>query len=157
MRIGITGHRGLTGDVEQQVRELLDAAVRACDGPDLTAVSMLADGPDSWFAQLVLERGGTLEVVVPAEEYRNGLPSDHHPLYDRLFSRAAEVHRTGMTASDNAAHMAGSEAVVGMADVVLAVWDGLPARGYGGTADVVAYARRCGVPVRVLWPEGATR
>jgi hypothetical protein len=37
------------------------------------------------------------------------------------------------------------------------VWDGQPARGYGGTADVVAYAKRTGVPYSVIWPEGATR
>ncbi|GAB2826863.1 hypothetical protein GCM10027073_64840 [Streptomyces chlorus] len=40
---------------------------------------------------------------------------------------------------------------------LLAVWDGKPARGFGGTADVVSYAERSGTPVRVLWPEGATR
>jgi hypothetical protein len=28
---------------------------------------------------------------------------------------------------------------------------------YGGTADVVAYARECGTPVRVIWPDGAQR
>ncbi len=156
MRLGITGHRGLHGEVEQRVRRLLAAAVDDHQG-DLTAVSMLADGPDSWLAELVLARGGRLDVVVPAEEYRDGLPADHHPIYDRLISRASEVHRTGMIASDAAAHMAGSEVLVGLADVVLAVWDGLPARGHGGTADVVAYARRCGVPVQVVWPEGATR
>ncbi|MFF4619567.1 hypothetical protein [Nonomuraea jabiensis] len=43
------------------------------------------------------------------------------------------------------------------ADLLFAVWDGQPARGYGGTADVVAEARRRGVPVRVIWPEGARR
>lgn len=47
--------------------------------------------------------------------------------------------------------------LVGMADRLLAVWDGKPARGFGGTADVVAYARRVGVPVDVIWPEGAVR
>lgn len=157
MRLGITGHRGLHGEVEQQVRRLLAAAVDTYRGSDLTAVSMLADGPDSWLAELVLDRGGRLDVVVPADGYRDGLPADHHPVYDRLIRRAADVHRTGMVASDPAAHMAGSEIVVGLADVVLAVWDGMPARGHGGTADVVAYARRCGVPVRILWPEGAAR
>jgi hypothetical protein len=39
----------------------------------------------------------------------------------------------------------------------LAIWDGRPARGYGGTADVVAEAQREGLPVVVLWPEGAQR
>lgn len=47
--------------------------------------------------------------------------------------------------------------LVGLVDELIAVWDGKPARGYGGTADVVAYAERTGVPVRVLWPEGASR
>lgn len=42
-------------------------------------------------------------------------------------------------------------------DVLLAVWDGLPGRGPGGTADVVAYARSKGVPVTILWPEDAVR
>lgn len=117
----------------------------------------IADGPDSWFAELVLEHGGQLEVVIPAEQYRESLPADHHRLYDRLMRAAYEVHHTGMTSSDPAAHMAGSEILVGLSDLLLAVWDGKPAWGYGGTADVVAYAERCGVPVRVLWPEGAER
>ncbi|OIJ95747.1 hypothetical protein BIV25_20075 [Streptomyces sp. MUSC 14] len=30
-------------------------------------------------------------------------------------------------------------------------------QGYGGTADVVAYAERTGIPVRVLWPKNASR
>ena len=37
------------------------------------------------------------------------------------------------------------------------VWDGKPARSYGGTADVVAYARERSTPVRVIWPDGAQR
>ncbi|MER5913805.1 hypothetical protein ABT124_25810, partial [Streptomyces sp. NPDC001982] len=49
------------------------------------------------------------------------------------------------------------ELLVDQADELLAVWDGQPARGFGGTADVVAYAHRQGVPVRIIWPEGATR
>ncbi|MGW2255965.1 hypothetical protein ACWCXH_38345 [Kitasatospora sp. NPDC001660] len=156
MRIGITGHRGLNDDVERQVRQLLAAALDEQPGP-LTGISCIADGPDAWFAEMVLDRGGSLEVVIPAEEYRDSLPADHHPLYDALLERATEVHRTGITTSDSAAHMAGSEVLVGLADLVLAIWDGLPARGYGGTADVVAYAERCGVSVRVLWPDGAKR
>jgi hypothetical protein len=157
MRIGITGHRGLTAEVEQQVRQLLEEALRDEDPAELTAVSCIADGPDAWFAEAVLRRGGRLEVIIPADEYRQSLPEWHHPTYDQLLRRAAEVHRTGMVESDESAHMAGSEILVGLSDRLLAVWDGLPARGYGGTADVVAYAERFGVPVQVLWPCGAVR
>jgi hypothetical protein len=157
MRIGITGHRGLSTDIELQVRQLIDEVLRDADPAELTGVSCIADGPDAWFAEAVLQRGGRLEVVIPAEEYRVGLPEWHHAVYDRLLHSAAEVHRTGMTESDEAAHMAGSEVLVGLSERLLAVWDGLPARGYGGTADVVAYAERCRVPVQVLWPRGAGR
>lgn len=101
--------------------------------------------------------GARLEVVVPADQYRDGLPDWHHPVYDRLLESAAAVHRTRYSESNEAAHMAGSEVLVAQVDKLLAVWDGLPARGYGGTADVVAYARQRGVPVEVLWPQGARR
>ncbi|MFG2995547.1 hypothetical protein [Streptomyces sp. NPDC048340] len=157
MRVGITGHRGLSTEVEQQVRALLEEAVRQYNAAELVGVSCIADGPDAWFAEYVLAYGGRLEVVIPADEYREGLPEEHWPVYDRLLTRAAEVHHTGMAASDSAAHMAGSEVLVGLSDELLAVWDGKPAWGYGGTADVVAYAERTGVPARVLWPEGASR
>ncbi|MEU9121780.1 hypothetical protein AB0C96_18300 [Streptomyces sp. NPDC048506] len=157
MRVGITGHRGLSAEVEQRVRALLAEAVSAYDPAELVAVSCLADGPDAWFAEAALRHGGRLEAVVPAVEYRAGLPEWHHPVYDRLMYRAADVHESGLVTSDSAAHMAGSETLVGLADELLAVWDGKPAWGYGGTADVVAYARRTGMRVRVLWPEGATR
>ncbi|MFF4717374.1 hypothetical protein ACFY2V_39165 [Streptomyces eurythermus] len=157
MRVGITGHRGLSTQVEAQVRALVTEYVTAHDPSGLVGVSCIADGPDSWFAGTVLEHGGRLEVVIPATEYRQGLPDWHHRVYDRLLVRAADVHHTGITESTSEAHQAGSEILVGLVDELVAVWDGKPARGYGGTADVVAYAEQTGVPVRVLWPEGASR
>ncbi|SDT81120.1 hypothetical protein SAMN05216371_6547 [Streptomyces sp. TLI_053] len=157
MRIGITGHRGLDAELEEQVRRLLAEVVAGEDTAELTVVSCIADGPDAWIAELALDRGARLEVVVPAQRYREGLPEWHHPVYDRLLRDASEEHHTGRVESDEAAHMAGSELLVGQVDRLIAVWDGLPARGFGGTADVVAYARRLGVPVQVLWPAGARR
>ncbi|MET9779236.1 hypothetical protein ABZ023_34170 [Streptomyces sp. NPDC006367] len=157
MRVGITGHRGLNEEVEERVRALLAEAVKEYDPGELVAVSCIADGPDTWWAEAVLDHGGRIEVVVPAAEYRDGLPDWHHPTYDRLMSLASDVHETGMTASDPQAHMAGGEVLVGLVDELLAVWDGKPAWAYGGTADVVAYAERQGTAVRVLWPEGASR
>jgi hypothetical protein len=157
MRVGITGHRGLDDRTEKRVRALLAETVRAYGPGELVGVSCLADGPDVWFAETVLDHGGRIEAVIPATAYRDSLPTWHHPVYDRLLHRAADIHATGLTTSDSHAHMAGSEILVGLVDELLAVWDGKPARGYGGTADVVAYAQRQGTPVRVLWPEGASR
>ena len=53
--------------------------------------------------------------------------------------------------------MAASELMISMVSELLAVWDQQPARGYGGTADVVTRARGRGLRVRVIWPDGAAR
>ncbi|MFI2257458.1 hypothetical protein OHU45_15305 [Streptomyces tubercidicus] len=157
MKVGITGHRGLSAAVEKLVRASLDAEVKKYEPTELCGVSCVADGPDSWFAESVLAVGGRIEVVIPADRYRDGLPSTHHATYDALLRQAVEVHHTGMDESSSQAHMAGSEILVGLVDRLIAVWDGEVARGFGGTADVVAYARRIGVPVDIVWPEGAKR
>ena len=125
--------------------------------PDVTGISCLADGADQIFARAVTDLGGTLEVVIPAAEYREGLPADSHPGYDDLFAQAAAVRRLPFTESTSESHMAASKLMVDQADELYAVWDGKPARSYGGTADVVAYAREHGTPVRVIWPDGAQR
>ncbi|WP_255948852.1 hypothetical protein [Streptomyces odontomachi] len=157
MRLGITGHRGMPASSQELIRTELAKVVQEHNPSQLVGVSCIADGPDAWFAQEILAHGGRIEVVVPAEEYRAGLPEDHHAVYDELVEHSGKVHSTGMKASTSEAHQAGSELLVNLVDELVAVWDGLPARGYGGTADVVAYARQTGVPVRVIWPEGASR
>ncbi|OEV10309.1 hypothetical protein [Streptomyces nanshensis] len=157
MRLGITGHRGLPRESERLIRTALNFTVQQYSPETLMGISCIADGPDAWFAESVLDHGGHIEVVVPASGYRDGLPAWHHATYDRLLRQAREVHSTGLSASDAHAHMAGSEILVGLADRLVAVWDGKPARGHGGTADVVEYANRNGVPVDVVWPDGAAR
>lgn len=120
-------------------------------------MTTLAAGADQLFAQAVLDHGGTLEVIVPAAKYRAGLPADCHETYDVLLGRAAHVRRLHHIESDEQAHMAASRLMLEMIDELIAVWDGERARGYGGTADVVAAARHRDLPIRVVWPAGASR
>jgi hypothetical protein len=155
-RIAVSGHRGLPPATQR----LIDAAIRAALSnlaPGVTGLSCLADGADQIFARAVLDLGGQIEAVVPAARYRDGLPTDAHPEYDRLLAHADRVHRLPFTESTADAHMTASTFMLAHAGQLWAVWDGQPARGYGGTADVVATARRNGLPVQVIWPNGAHR
>ncbi|MEV0345275.1 hypothetical protein AB0H88_05890 [Nonomuraea sp. NPDC050680] len=117
----------------------------------------MADGADQVFARGVLDLGGVLEAVIPATEYRDGLPGECHAAYDELLGRAVRAQRLDFVESTSESHMTASARMLDDADVLFAVWDGQPARGYGGTADVVAEARRREMSVRVIWPEGARR
>ena len=152
--IGITGHRGLPAHTTRLVDQALRRAL-ADYGAEITGVTALADGADQLFARAVLDQGGQLEVIVPATHYRDGLPAESHVTYDDLLGRATRVHRLGFTESSPESHLATSELMISMVSELVAVWDQQPARGYAGTADIVALAR--GRPVRVIWPPGATR
>ncbi|MFI9561438.1 hypothetical protein [Nonomuraea endophytica] len=157
LRIAISGHRGLPTAVEQQVDRLIRDALAELRDQDVTGLSCIADGADTLFARAVLDTGGHLEVVVPAQKYREGLPAEHWPAYDTLFNAAHLVHEMDFVESTSEAHQAASERMLELAEELWAVWDGLPARGFGGTADVVAAAHHRGLPVRIFWPDGATR
>jgi hypothetical protein len=147
----------LSRHTQALVAEALREALEPYVGADLVGVTCLADGPDQLLACAVLDLGGRLEVVVPAERYRDGLEPDEQRGYDELFAKAGHVERLPFVESTEQAHLAAGQAVVDRSDRLLAVWDGQPARGIGGTADVVKYARKKGVPVVVVWPDGATR
>ena len=157
MRVGGTGHRFLHAETARIVERALYERLARLPGDVLIGISSLADGADQLFAEAILALGGSLEVVLPAARYRAALPAESLPAYDRLLARASSVECLDYEDSTSEAHMAVGRAVVHRSDVLLAVWDGHPARGVGGTGDVVAYARERGVPVEVVWPRGAQR
>ena len=156
MLLGITGHRGLPPPAVRLIDHALREAL-AEYGPSVTGVTALADGADQIFARAVVDQGGLIEVIVPAAQYRNDLPVETHMEYDDLLSQAIKVHRLDFTESTSESHMAASELMISMISELFAVWDQQPARGYGGTADIVAHARHRGRLVRIIWPDGATR
>ncbi|MER7548156.1 hypothetical protein ABTW95_34640 [Spirillospora sp. NPDC127506] len=156
MRIAISGHRSLPPATEALVAEALNEALSPISD-NITGLTCLADGADTLFARAVLAHGGRIEVIVPAEQYLAGLPDEHHAEYRKLLAQAVQVHRMPFSESTSDAHMSASQHMLTLADALWAVWDGQPARGYGGTADVVQAAHDLDKPVRVIWPSGADR
>jgi hypothetical protein len=134
--IGITGHRGLPPHTVQLIDTALHDALAEYSDSD-TGVTLLADGADQLFARAVLDRGGQIEVIVPADRYRDNLPRESHLEYDDLINHAAKVHRLDFVESTAESHMAASELMISMVSELLAVWDGQPARGYGAWAQTV--------------------
>jgi hypothetical protein len=153
VKIAVSGHRGLDDEVSALISKALSDHLAQYDGHELVGLTSLADGADQLFAAAVLDRGGLLHVVVPSVDYREALPPDSRATFDALLARAARVEPLPHTQLE--AHMDASRRIVDDADELVAVWDGQPARAWGGTADVVAYARQRNVPVTVIWPPGA--
>ncbi len=157
MRIGITGHSNLAPDSVASVRAaLLDLLAAA--GRPLVGVTCLARGADQLFARAVLDVGGEVEVVLPAADYRERKvgPADAAE-FDELIGRAAEVLTLPFERSGRDAYLAAGEQVLSTVDRMIAVWDGQPSDGRGGTGDMVSAARERNLPVSVVWPDGARR
>ena len=158
--IAVTGHMDLTEDSIPLVRTALDDLLKqyAEDG-DLVGVSCIAKGADSLFAEAVLAAGGRLTVVIPSQDYRqNKVKPDHAALFDQLVEAAGEVLVLPHETANRQAYEAANAVLIERADRLVAVWNGEPPTGKGGgTADTVLEAQAAGVPVDVVWPDGATR
>jgi hypothetical protein len=157
VRIGITGHSNLAPDAVSVVAAALGDVLDE-HGEPVVGVTCLARGADQVFARAVLERGGRIEVVLPAADYRERkVKPDNRTEFETLIGKAARVHVLPFETSGREAYMAASEAVLSDVDALVAVWDGKPSDGHGGTGDVVEAARARGLPVTVVWPAGAHR
>lgn len=141
MKIGITGHQRLNDPAGWSwVKQEFDRLLSSVSSP-VTGISSLAIGADQLFADAVLQSGGLLEVVIPFVGYDSTFPEGHDRReYLRLLDCASDQEVLAGYDSDEEAYLASGQRVVDRSDLLLAVWDGLPAGGLGGTGDVVSYA-----------------
>jgi hypothetical protein len=140
-RVGIVGHRFLgkreTEDfVINRCRSIL--AFTRLENPDLVAVSALAEGADTYFAQVAISLGIPLQVVRPFSVYGDDFVTDAtRQTYQDLRSGALHEEILSFRERSEDAYYAAMQWVVSHSDLLIAVWDGKPSRGRGGTADAV--------------------
>lgn len=165
VRVGITGHTDLGGATTRLVARALRAHLRALregsetgEAAQLVGVSCLAPGADCVFADIVLELGCTLEVIVPSDDYADQRrPQPDAGRYEALLRAAGSVRRAGWAHAGPEAYAAANELMLDAVDALVAVWNGRHSHERGGTAHAVARARARRMPVTVIWPEGSRR
>ena len=154
--IGVTGHQRIPTEALKYVAEGIREFIDGQDRP-ITGYSSLAAGADQMFAQAVLETGGSLIGIIPCQGYEGTFDQDGLATYRSLRDQCASVVPPDFPEPAPEAFMAAGRQVMERSDLVVAVWDGQPAAGLGGTADAVAYARQLGKPVTIVWPKGVQR
>ncbi|MES2123152.1 MAG: hypothetical protein V4503_00545 [Gemmatimonadota bacterium] len=138
--------------------------------PDLVVMSALAAGADQIGARAALRaRGWRLHAILPfdREEYLKDFEGDGFARaeFNRLLGRAgdavtvldgrASVPPDGLRGFDAYAPL--NQVLLDQCDVLIVVWDGGPARGVGGTSDLVRSARLSDVPLLHLDPHHPKR
>lgn len=155
--VGVTGHQNIPDEALEFIEQGIRQAICRF-GTAFVGVSSLAAGADQLFAKTVLRSGGSLHVVIPCHEYEIAFSNDGSvQSYRCLLEQADFVQMLEYDRPSEDAYLAAGHRVVEMSDVLIAVWDGLEARGKGGTGEIVRYAREQGRELLIVWPHGVVR
>jgi hypothetical protein len=145
--IGVTGHRNLTN--EEQLLSGVDQALNHIQGafPNsrITIISPLAEGADRLVAWRAMANNDA-DLVVPlpldVEEYMLDFSKiSSKAEFVTLLEQAAQVIELPVLENREDSYLAVGLYVLKQCDILIAIWDGLPARGPAGTGQIVAHAR----------------
>jgi uncharacterized protein (DUF952 family) len=155
--VGVTGHRLVEdrANVERAVAGVAAVLAGRAGARGWRVVSALAEGADRIVATAGLAAGADLDAVLPLEpdDYRADFAGPGSVAeFDGLLARADSVAVTGAwpDGSRERAYANAGTAMLGRCNVLVALWDGQPARGVGGTAEVVAAAEAAGVETIIV-------
>jgi hypothetical protein len=151
--VGFSGHRQIShpDSLAKAIVEALLSLRRQAPGEWL-GLSSVAEGGDQLFVEQVRALGMSWHAILPLPkaEFAKDFPPAEWALVEGTLEHAEHVRVITENGTREDAYLDCGMATVDGSDVLLAVWDGEPARGKGGTADVVAYARSLGRPVVLI-------
>ncbi|MEP9387291.1 DUF4231 domain-containing protein [Mesorhizobium sp. KR9-304] len=169
--IGVTGHRSLADDPELAdavagtIGRVLDSISAAAerlppqseDGrrTTLRIVTMLAEGADIIGASEAMRRSVPVAVILPGSIRAYRSTFERQQWLDRFDATIADAHSVTelpYEVIDAADYERANGFILAQSDLLLAVWDGKPARGRGGTGSVVQDALDRKIPVVVIDP-----
>jgi hypothetical protein len=151
--VGFSGHRQVdqAGKAAAAIRKELES-LKGDGSGHWIALSSVAVGGDSIFAGQALSLRLPLHVLLPLPqaEFRADFSPEDWSAAEGLITRAEHVRVIAENGSREDAYLDCGMETVNECDVLLVLWDGEPARGKGGTADVIAYARELGKPLVIV-------
>ena len=153
--VGFTGHRRVADPVRirQQIAVALDSLL-AHEKVEWLAVSSVAEGSDMVFAEEVLKRKLQWEALLPlpATDFKSDFNEQKWGEVEDLLEKANHVRVVAQEGNREESYLDCGIETVNACDVLVAIWDGEPARGPGGTADIVTFAREMKRPLIVIDP-----
>ncbi len=170
LSLGVTGHRldrlgvdnipALTLAIDALLAQISDAAGTG-EPCTFRLVSGLAEGADCILADAAIRQGWQLDVVLPffRDDYATDFASGPAQAdYQRHLAAAVAVMELpgdrAEPGASGAAYERAGRIVLAQSDILIALWDGGPARGRGGGPQIVAEAVLRGIPVIHVDPAG---
>jgi len=172
LRLGVTGHRpeNLTGadmsvlkakiheilaEAKERVAQIQRANVDLYNSapPILRIISPLAEGSDRIVAGEALKEGFELQCPLPFDrtEYENDFttPESKQEYRDLLGQATSVFELNGDRNEIGKSYQMVGQLVLNQCDLLIAIWDGQPAHGRGGTYQIIQMAKSQMIPC--LW------
>lgn len=141
--LGFTGHRDVVAPeiVRKSLARLL--AVLKDNKGRISVVSSAASGSDCMFLNLVEKYNFPKKLILPFPEPRfsEDFSDSEWDLAEQHIETAYDVEVVETASNDVQAYLEAGLRTLEQCDVLIAVWDGLPARGTGGTEEIITQAR----------------
>lgn len=153
--VGVTGHRNLS----PKCSEIINGELKKINENYKveTVYSPLAEGADMVVAQFFINFNKKIKIIVPLpfdiKMYKKSFKDkDSENKFDDLLKSSYKNYALTNTYSldeiqrnsaiKNELYKAVGEHVVDNSDIIIAVWNGKPSNGTGGTAEIVEYAKK---------------
>lgn len=177
LHVGITGHRpprlaaaarpdlqetiqGVLVRVASQLAELSGGETAGSSGdqkPLIRVISSLAEGADWAAARAAFGVKAEVQCPLPfhKEEYAKDFLTEasRREFHELLGIATAVLELDGSRDDEEGAYLEAGRVMLEQSDVLIAVWDGQPARGRGGTAEIVSEALAGGKLVLQIRPD----
>lgn len=155
--VGFTGHRRIENEtkIAQVLREVVASIQREMSGA-LVGRSSIASGADTLFAEawLAAHLKWIALLPFPEAEFKKDFAEADWKRARALLDRAERIEISSETAQRPRSYLDCGLATVDGADLMVAVWDGKPPRGQGGTAQIVEHARVAQKPLILISADG---
>jgi len=157
LAIGFTGHRALDDEAKcrKSIFEFLELQKKSTSAL-VYGVSSVAAGGDLLFAESCIQLALPLFVLLPlpAEEFRKDFDEITWSRAEQVMTQAVSVEVAGSDRTRAECYYECGIETVHRSSMLLALWNGGPSQGLGGTEDVVSFAKEVGKPV--AWLHSAT-
>jgi len=148
--IGFTGHRHLPDEAKSRslILQFLKEQKENIQ-VSVYGISSVASGGDLLFAESCIFLGIPLRVLLPLpkEQFREDFDEGTWKRVEDVICQALSVEVTGEDESRDARYYECGIETVLQCRLLLALWDGEPSRGLGGTEQIVSFAKIEGRPV----------
>lgn len=146
MIIGVSGHQNLGNkdsikwlkkEISSDIKKILVNQAYSC----------LAKGADQLFADIVLENAIPLIGVIPCKDYEKTFDKAHINQYFTFLKKSTSIIELQFSSPSEEAFYYAGKKIVEKIDILFTIWNNKPAKGLGGTADIVDYAKKLNIKI----------